>query len=269
MNRATIAGIVEDDAVLSAGPIGEQTLLMRVAVPGMARGETGSIAVRQYGEAATRAAEQLTAGSGVLVDGRVSHMAAGSQDQHYEVVGLTQPLRVEQVDGEPTVAVASNRVAFTGRLTQDPELRSTPNGTSVCRMRLAVDGMGAAGRDAAGRDAAGFINVTEFGKPGEASARRLGKGWLVAFDGRLDHQTWEKDGQERETHGVIGRVEHLAPPRASGDRERELDADRQQETTVDPREPGSASRTATPGLPGAATEQLISAGAGVEDDIAF
>ncbi len=264
MNRATIAGIVQDDPVLSAAPTGEQTLSMRVAVPGMGRGEAGSIAVRQYGEAATNAAEQLQAGSGVLVDGRVSHIAAGGQDQHYELVGRTQQLPVEPGDGEPMVAVGSNRVALTGRLTQDPELRSTPNGTSVCRMRLAVDGMGAAGRDAAG-----FINVTEFGKPGEASARRLSKGWLVAFDGRLDHQSWEKEGQPRETHGVIGRVEHLAPPRATGDRERELDSDRQQETTVDAREPGSASRTVTPGLPAAATEQLARAGAGVKDDIAF
>jgi single-strand DNA-binding protein len=264
MNRATIAGIVEDDPVLSATPTGEPTLSMRVAVPGMGRGETGSIAVRQYGEAATRAAEQLKAGAGVLVDGRVSHLTPGGQDQRYELVGRTQQLPVELGDGEPTVAVASNRVALTGRLTQDPEVRSTANGTSVCRMRLAVDGMGAAGRDAAG-----FINVTEFGKPGEASARRLSKGWLVAFDGRLDQQSWEKDGQSHETHGVIGRVEHLAPPRATGDRERELDPSRQQAATVDPREPGSASRTVTPGLPAAATEQLASTAAGVEDDIPF
>jgi single-strand DNA-binding protein len=264
MNRATIAGIVEDDPVLSVAPTGEHMLSMRVEVPGMGRGESGSIAVRQYGEAAALAAQQLEAGAGVLVDGRVSHMTVGGQDQHYEIVGRAQELPVEQVDGEPTAAVVSNRVAFTGRLTQDPELRSTTSGTSVCRMRLAVDGMGAAGRDAAG-----FINVTEFGKQGEASARRLSKGWLVAFDGRLDHQSWETDGGQRETHGVIGRVEHLVPPRASGDRERELGGDRQQETTVDPREPGSAARTSTPGLPGAATEQLVRAGAGVEDDVPF
>lgn len=263
MNRATIAGIVQGDPVLSAEPTGEQTLSMQVAVPGMGRG-TATIAVRQYGEAATKAAEQLQAGSGVLVDGRVSHMDAGGPDQHYEVIGRTQQLLVEPGDGEPTTAVVSNRVALTGRLTQDPELRNAPNGTSVCRMRLAVDGMGAAGRDAAG-----FVNVTEFGKPGEASARRLTKGWLVAFDGRLDHQAWKQDGQDRDTHGVVGRVEHLAPPRAAGDRERELDADRQQQTTVDPREPGAATQTATPGLPGAATEQPISAAAGVKDDIGF
>ncbi len=264
MNRATIAGIVQDDPVLSAGPAGEQTVSMLVAVPGMGRGEGASIVVRQSGDAAARAVEQLHAGSGVLVDGRVSHITGGGQDPRYEVVGRGQQLAVEHVDGQPTVAVASNRVVLTGRLTQDPELRSTPSGTAVCRMRVAVDGMGAAGRDAAG-----FINVTEFGKAGEASARRLGKGWLVAFDGRLDHQSWEKDGVHRETLGVVGRVEHLAPPRASGDSDRELDTDRQLESTVNPRQPGSASRTATPGRPGAATEQLVSAGAQVKDDIEF
>ena len=63
MNRATIAGIVEDDPVLSATPTGEPTLSMRVAVPGMGRGETGSIPVRQYGRTAVRIISQRVAPS--------------------------------------------------------------------------------------------------------------------------------------------------------------------------------------------------------------
>jgi single-strand DNA-binding protein len=270
MNRATIAGIVQKDPVLDTAPTGEKTLTMRVVVPGMGRGAPGSIAVREYGDAAEKAAEALHAGDGVLVDGRMSHMTIGHPDgareQHYELVGRAQEVPLSESDQDISPAIRANRVAFTGRLTQDPELRSTPGGTSMCRMRIAVDGMGAEDRDAPG-----FINVTEFGKQGEASARRLTKGWLVAFDGRLDHQVWETDDQPRETHAVIGRVEHLSPPRANGDRDREQDRARGQEGTVDPRTPGAASRTPVPGLPGAATEQLAASGAGVGigDDIPF
>ena len=53
----------------------------------------------------------------------------------------------------------------------------------------------------------------------EKAAQTIGKGWLVALAGRVEHQTWEKDGQKRGKHRVIAsRVEFLAAPR-NGDRE--------------------------------------------------
>ena len=64
-----------------------------------------------------------------------------------------------------------NSVNITGRLTGDPELRSLPSGESVCKLRLAVEGMSPGGE-------AGYVNVSAFGKPGEAAARVLPKGWL-------------------------------------------------------------------------------------------
>ena len=66
-----------------------------------------------------------------------------------------------------------NTVNLTGRLTRDPELRDLPQEGTVCDIRLAVDGM------ARGRKA-GFIDVAVFGKSGEAAARVLSQGWLVA-----------------------------------------------------------------------------------------
>ena len=261
MNRATIAGVLEEDPVLSNAPTGEPTVAMRVAVPGMGRSEPGSIQIRQYGERATATAQELREGSGVMVTGRLSHMTLNNgsmKDQHYEVVGRVDELPVS-TDGDPSIV--SNQVAFTGRLTHDPELRESPSGTAICRMRVAVDGMGATGRDAPG-----FINVTEFGKQGEASARRLSKGWLVAVEGRLDHQVWDTDGRARETHGIVGRVEHLAPPRAAGDRDRTLGSEQEQAQAVDPREPGAATRT--PGVPAAVSAQAL-APVGVEEDIPF
>ena len=98
------------------------------------------------------------------------------------------------------------RLTITGRLTRDPELRELPNGGSVCKLRLAVDDM------APGRET-GYINVSTFGKPGEAAAKVLSTGWLVAVDGRLEYHEWEQDGKNRHDYEVIGSVEFLAAPR--------------------------------------------------------
>jgi single-strand DNA-binding protein len=100
-----------------------------------------------------------------------------------------------------------NKLICTGRLTKDPELRKISEEMSVCQLRIAVDGMGR------GREV-GFINVSVFGKAGEACAEYLTKGWLVAVDGRLEFGQWETDGGEkRHDYTVVGNVEFLTAPR--------------------------------------------------------
>jgi single-strand DNA-binding protein len=103
-----------------------------------------------------------------------------------------------------------NSINITGRLTTDPESRSLPSGEKVCKLRLAVEGL------APNRET-GYLNVACFGKPGEAAARVLAKGWLVAVDGRLSYHEWETDeGSKRHDYEVIGNVEFLAAPRPNG-----------------------------------------------------
>src|SRR5438105_9236488 len=103
-----------------------------------------------------------------------------------------------------------NSINITGRLTSDPELRALPSGESVCKLRLAVDGM-------APRGETGYVNVSCFGKPGEAAARVLTKGWLVAVAGRLSYRAWEADdGSKRHDYEVVGNVEFLAAPHENG-----------------------------------------------------
>ena len=65
-------------------------------------------------------------------------------------------------------------------VTQDRVTHSLPSGDRVCRLRLAVSGM------APGRET-GSIDVSTFGAAGEAAARTLSKGWIVAVDGRLEY----------------------------------------------------------------------------------
>jgi single-strand DNA-binding protein len=112
----------------------------------------------------------------------------------------------------PKEGSAMNTINLTGRLTQDPELHALPSGDHVCRLRLAVDGMGRGGRDQPG-----YVNVQAFGKPGEAAAQVLSKGWLVAVDGRLQYGQWETDtGESRHDYEIVGNVEFLTAPRSNG-----------------------------------------------------
>ena len=100
-----------------------------------------------------------------------------------------------------------NATQLTGRLTRDPELVQLETG-SVCRMRLAIENMG--------RNETGYVDVAAFGKPGEAAARVLTKGWLVAVSGRLDYHQWvADDGSNRSALSVVGNVEFLAAPRSA------------------------------------------------------
>jgi single-strand DNA-binding protein len=111
-----------------------------------------------------------------------------------------------------------NTFNATGRLTRDPELRSTSSG-SVCKMRLAVDRMGR-------NNETGYIDVTTFGASGEAAAKVLSQGWLVAVSGRLQYGEWEtQDGAKRSGHSVIGHVEFLAAPKDSAPQVADTPAD--------------------------------------------
>ena len=103
-----------------------------------------------------------------------------------------------------------NSINITGRLTSDPELRSLPSGENVCKLRLAVEGL------APGRET-GYVNVACFGAGGQAAARVLNKGWLIAVTGRLEYHEWETDeGSKRHDYEVVGNVEFLTAPRSRG-----------------------------------------------------
>ena len=99
-----------------------------------------------------------------------------------------------------------NKVIITGNLTKDPELRQVSEEMRVCQLRLAVDGMGRGCE-------VGYINVSVFGKAGKAAAGYLGKGSLVAVDGRLEYGEWEVEGAKRHDYSVVGNVEFLTAPK--------------------------------------------------------
>ena len=96
-----------------------------------------------------------------------------------------------------------NVVVITGNLTRDPELRSTPGGTSVCKMRVAVNSRRKDGQTGEWVDKPNYFDVTVWGAQGENCANYLSKGRPVAIEGRLDWREWETDGVKRQAVEIV------------------------------------------------------------------
>lgn len=97
---------------------------------------------------------------------------------------------------------AFNKVVLIGRLTRDPELRYTPDGTQVASFTIAVN------RNfkpqSANQQTADFIDITVWRKQAENCNTYLSKGSLVLVEGRLQIRNYEgKDGIKRKAIDVV------------------------------------------------------------------
>jgi single-strand DNA-binding protein len=99
-----------------------------------------------------------------------------------------------------------NRIILIGRLTKDPELKYTTNsGVALAKFTLAVDRpFSATRKDAANPTArrekeTDFIRIVCWGKLAELCKQHLGRGRLVAIEGRLEVRNWETPQGERRT----------------------------------------------------------------------
>jgi single-strand DNA-binding protein len=111
-----------------------------------------------------------------------------------------------------------NRVIITGNLTADPELRSLPSGTSLCKLRVACNTRRKDNSTNEWVDKPNYFDVTVWGAQGENCARYLSKGRPVAIDGRLEWREWEsQEGQKRQAIDIIAdTVQFLSSPRDDG-----------------------------------------------------
>ena len=84
-----------------------------------------------------------------------------------------------------------NRVLLTGRLTRDPELRTLSTGKTVTQFSLATtDYRG-------GKELSEFHSIVTWDRLAEICGQYLGKGQLVALEGRLQTRQWEDDKKLR------------------------------------------------------------------------
>ena len=107
-----------------------------------------------------------------------------------------------------------NSVNLIGRLTADPEARSTASDTQVTGMRLAIARRAKAGEDRG----AVFTDITAWDTLGELCAEHLHKGRQVAISGRLELDEWTAgDGTKRQRHHVVAEgVEFLSDGHQAG-----------------------------------------------------
>lgn len=107
-----------------------------------------------------------------------------------------------------------NKVILIGNLTRDPELRYTPQGTSVCNFGLAVNRKYRQAEEM--KEEVTFINIVVFGKQADTCGQYLSKGSPVLIEGRLRENRWETpEGQKRSRHEVIAESFKFLPRKQS------------------------------------------------------
>jgi len=99
-----------------------------------------------------------------------------------------------------------NRVLLTGRLTRDPELRTLASGKTVTQFSVATNDY------RAGEERSEFHSIVTWDRLAEICGQYLGKGQMVAIDGRLQTRQWEDEKKARhwKTEIVAAHVEMLS-----------------------------------------------------------
>src|SRR3989344_2043987 len=104
-----------------------------------------------------------------------------------------------------------NKVYLIGRLTQDPETRSTTSGQSVTTLRMATNRVW---KDPSGgrKDATEYHTVIAWSRLGEIASQYLRKGGLVMIEGRLQTRNWTgQDNVKRYVTEIIAESLQMGP----------------------------------------------------------
>lgn len=99
-----------------------------------------------------------------------------------------------------------NKVILVGRLGKDPEIKSTPNGTTVTKFSLATDEK-FTDRNGEKQERTEWHNVVVWGKLAEICGQYLKKGKLVFIEGAIRTDSWDdkETGQKKYRTEIIAR----------------------------------------------------------------
>ena len=110
-----------------------------------------------------------------------------------------------------------NKVILVGRLGKDPEIRSTPGGTSVARFSVATDEKFT---DRAGekQERTEWHNIVAWGKLAEICGQYLKKGKLVYLEGSIRTDSWDdkESGQKKYRTEVVANTMKMLDRRDDG-----------------------------------------------------
>jgi single-strand DNA-binding protein len=115
------------------------------------------------------------------------------------------------------MAEGLNKVLLLGNLGADPELRVTPGGQAVLKLRLATT-ESYLDKSNTRQERTEWHRITIWGKRGEALAKFLTKGERIFIEGRIQTSSYEKNGEKRYSTEIIANNVILAGGGRRGDR---------------------------------------------------
>jgi single-strand DNA-binding protein len=134
-----------------------------------------------------------------------------------------------------------NKVILMGRLTRNPDLRYTPQGTAVTEIGLAINREYTAGSER--KKEVTFVDVTLWSRAAEVVCQYMKKGSPILIEGRLSLDSWEgQDGQKRSKLRVVAESFKFIGSRQEGDGQGE---------GMDPSGEDEAPRPSRSGIPSA------------------
>jgi len=112
-----------------------------------------------------------------------------------------------------------NKVFLIGRLTRDPETRTTPSGQMVCNFGLATNRVWNDRETQQRKEQTEFHNIVLWRRLAEIASQYLAKGSLVMIEGRVQTRTWQDQaGNKRYSTEIIGDNIQLGPRSANSGR---------------------------------------------------
>lgn len=106
-----------------------------------------------------------------------------------------------------------NQIVLVGRLVRDPELRKTENGKKVTNITIAVP---RSYKNVDGQYEADYIDCTLWTPIAESTTEYCKKGDLLGIKGRLETNSYEKDGQKKySTNVIVEKVTFLTSKKAN------------------------------------------------------
>ena len=104
-----------------------------------------------------------------------------------------------------------NKAIIIGRVTKDPETRTTPNGQTVASIGVASNRTWNT-NNGEKQEKVEYHSIVAWGKLAEICGQYLTKGQLVLFEGRLETRTWEgQDGIKRSKTEIIAENMQMGP----------------------------------------------------------
>lgn len=146
-----------------------------------------------------------------------------------------------------------NKVMLIGRLTRDPESRTTPQGVAVCNFSIATS---RTWKDQQGnqQDRTEYHDIVAWRRLGEICAQYLAKGRQIYLEGHLETRSWEdQNGQKRYRTEII--ADNMIMLGGKGDFAKSAGADqgtKGEQTLEEKREPAMVAAPAT----GVAEEEI-------------